>query len=936
MADDRACAPHLAEFYGCLGRSDRDLSQCGRELGALRQCSEGDKGENYCVPELTRLLRCTGYVLSRGTVYAPTSVTCREPLHPSALPRSFIRREPDSTGCAKEFIAFRECHRPGGAEILIKNNMYKISREHLHKYNVTGEVVCPASAPRRDGNAIRAALSKLRAACGFKNFEEDFTPKRLHHDPVAVVLLHNLERVAEGARVQPTSHPVRVELEPLGNLDEQLNVNSALLGHLDVLRTPARHVAVQPRRVAPTHVPLNLRLDGVAQYLDEHVVVALEEHAVPRVLARQLGGNRVALGGDVRLEQRRNGHVHVGRVDVVGEAHLGVGLGDADDRLDVPQRQRVPAAVGRLLPDGAVEAGELALNHAVELGRYGRRAVGLGVPQVLGELHLREWHAGGGGADLALEALHHVVVVGDVLDPRVQQLVVRDDVLAEQQVLVGVGHVLHDDDEVEPAQDGVGEVHVLLEGQRRLVAAEDGVGRGDDRAPGLERRHYPGLGDGDRLLLHGLVDRDAVLVGHLVELVDAADAHVGEHQGSALQRPLAAGRVAPQPRGETHRGGALSGGEHASRRRFVHIGQELRLAQPGVAHEEDVDVTPDAVRGGRRRRRVWLCGGRRARCGCCRGHRRAIALLRRGTLADAPEERAAYGRLGSLLPEDRRRHRGDQPLADARVLGQVFDVLHVLRRQVLLDALVRLHLHRDGLQLRLEHGEAVLDVQRDVVPALVDGQRLDHVARTARVHEVAREDDDALPRRPPRVHRLGRLLDGNLLVVVIHRVDAVNREGACVAVAALLREDRLLLVAEEYRQVHPAVADAALQVEHPHLRQHHPAAHDDAADFDQRVEFTTPQVAQLRREGPVNQCHLAVPSSVQPLALPVRLDVDAVVEHRHDAEGVELQPRYQVLAVERHEVRHRDPQYAGVVLYHLFDPLQVVVLGVAFVQLEPV
>jgi hypothetical protein len=39
----------------------------------------------------------------------------------------------------------------------------------------------------------------------------------------------------------------------------------------------------------------------------------------------------------------------------------------------------------------------------------------------------------------------------------------------------------------------------------------------------------PGLRDGHRLLLHHLVDGDAVGVGHLVELVDAANASVGEH-----------------------------------------------------------------------------------------------------------------------------------------------------------------------------------------------------------------------------------------------------------------------------------------------------------------------------------------------------------------------------------------------------------------------
>ena len=43
-----------------------------------------------------------------------------------------------------------------------------------------------------------------------------------------------------------------------------------------------------------------------------------------------------------------------------------------------------------------------------------------------------------------------------------------------------------------------------------------------------------GLGDGNGLLLHGLVDGDLVLHIHLVKLVDAADAVVCQHQGAGL------------------------------------------------------------------------------------------------------------------------------------------------------------------------------------------------------------------------------------------------------------------------------------------------------------------------------------------------------------------------------------------------------------------
>lgn len=80
------------------------------------------------------------------------------------------------------------------------------------------------------------------------------------------------------------------------------------------------------------------------------------------------------------------------------------------------------------------------------------------------------------------------------------------------------------------------------------------LGRVEEQRPG----GY--LGDGDGLLLHHLVDGRAVGVGHLVELVDAADALVGEHQGSALQGHLAGHGVLHHGGGQTHAGRAATGG----------------------------------------------------------------------------------------------------------------------------------------------------------------------------------------------------------------------------------------------------------------------------------------------------------------------------------------------------------------------------------------
>lgn len=65
------------------------------------------------------------------------------------------------------------------------------------------------------------------------------------------------------------------------------------------------------------------------------------------------------------------------------------------------------------------------------------------------------------------------------------------------------------------------------------------------------------LGDGERLLLHDLVQHRARVVAHLVELVDAADAVVAEHQRAGLQDQLPRLGVLHHVGGQTHGAGAL-------------------------------------------------------------------------------------------------------------------------------------------------------------------------------------------------------------------------------------------------------------------------------------------------------------------------------------------------------------------------------------------
>ena len=111
--------------------------------------------------------------------------------------------------------------------------------------------------------------------------------------------------------------------------------------------------------------------------------------------------------------------------------------------------------------------------------------------------------------------------------------------------------------------------------ERVVVPAEDGVGGGQDARPAVKHCGDAGLGDADRLLLHGLVDRDAVVGVHLVELVDAHHAAVGQHHRAALDRELARVGVLYDGRSQPRCRGAFARGVDRDRRGPLHELQEL-------------------------------------------------------------------------------------------------------------------------------------------------------------------------------------------------------------------------------------------------------------------------------------------------------------------------------------------------------------------------
>ena len=121
----------------------------------------------------------------------------------------------------------------------------------------------------------------------------------------------------------------------------------------------------------------------------------------------------------------------------------------------------------------------------------------------------------------------------------------------EPAVSLRVRLVEHEVDEVEPREQRGRELDVVHHRHSRVVPAAHGVSGREHGRPRVQHRDDTSLGDGYRLLLHHLVQRGPRAVAHLVELVDATDTAVRQHQRAALQHEILRLRVPLHVRGES-------------------------------------------------------------------------------------------------------------------------------------------------------------------------------------------------------------------------------------------------------------------------------------------------------------------------------------------------------------------------------------------------
>mmetsp|Transcript_13452 Transcript_13452/g.32049 ORF Transcript_13452/g.32049 Transcript_13452/m.32049 type:complete len:363 (-) Transcript_13452:1629-2717(-) len=308
-------------------------------------------------------------------------------------------------------------------------------------------------------------------------------------------------------------------------------VDADLLGALLELPLSDAHLLVlEPQHVLGARV-LHLVADHHAQDVQQQLVVVLGVVQVRVERAAQRALHAILLGGDERVQHNADREVHVVISYHLAEVHAREGLGHADHALNVAHCDRDPAARLALSPQLRVQLRHFVLVDVADA----RVDVLLGVDHVLLQHRLCD-------RTLPVLAAYPLVLIHwRIL--RVASAVRLDHELCERSVQDGIDGVLDDAEHVEAREDRLRQLHVLVEVQRRVVAPSPRVRGRDHCAPRLEGGDDASLGDGDALLLHRLVDRRAVLVAHLVKLIDETHAGVCQYKRSALERPFARDRV---------------------------------------------------------------------------------------------------------------------------------------------------------------------------------------------------------------------------------------------------------------------------------------------------------------------------------------------------------------------------------------------------------
>ena len=352
-----------------------------------------------------------------------------------------------------------------------------------------------------------------------------------------------------------------------------------------------------------------------------------------------------------------------------------------------------------------------------------------------------------------------------------------------------------------------------------------------------------------KLYIIYLVQNGSRIVAHLVELVNAADAVVGQDERARLQHILSGLDVLGDECGQADGARALAARVLSARHQPVDVLQQLRLGRARVAAQQQVDlaarVMPHVVAVGVLVGAVAVLGGV-----LVEGARR-LARLHGGRAAEELEQDAL---LDVLVLEDVGRNGARQTLVDVGLFGERAELGQALGGEVLVDvdvvvdlveALVVLLLEVQRLDVRLVDG---LDVARLRVDAQrhgsIDARHFDSVARLDRVDQVVAHVQRRGARRLARRHLVGRLLQLDELLVV--EGAAVVYELVRVVGVARLTQRRLEYATALELDRARGRAHAALEERLGHLGYEIREADDHAGHGDQLVDVRRVELTHAR------------------------------------------------------------------------------------------
>lgn len=108
------------------------------------------------------------------------------------------------------------------------------------------------------------------------------------------------------------------------------------------------------------------------------------------------------------------------------------------------------------------------------------------------------------------------------------------NIISNISVMLLIAFIFQNQDEVKPTHNGFCQVDIVLKTHGWYIPTPDWVRGCNNAAPGLQLGHDACLGDGNGLLLHGLVDASPVDFVHFVEFINAADTVISKYKWSTF------------------------------------------------------------------------------------------------------------------------------------------------------------------------------------------------------------------------------------------------------------------------------------------------------------------------------------------------------------------------------------------------------------------